>query len=260
MRAISLGWGVQSWALVAMSVLGELPPVDVAIHADTTFERAETYEFAQRLTPWLEERGVRVVTVNDKCTQQIAEPKRGVFIPAFTKSAVARRDRKRGKLHRQCAQRWKIAPIRRWLQANRDGQQVEQWLGITVDEIKRVEPSGVQYIKNVHPFLEMFDRPMSRAAVIHWLREHNLPVPVKSACVFCPFHDRAIWREIKLSDNGDWAQALEIDEAIRHKRAGYLCYLTPERVPLAECDFRNEQDHGQLSLWEDTECSGTCFL
>jgi hypothetical protein len=35
--AISLGWGVQSFTLAAMVALGELPPVDVAIHADVHF-------------------------------------------------------------------------------------------------------------------------------------------------------------------------------------------------------------------------------
>lgn len=65
MRVISLGWGVQSFALAAMSALDELPPIDAAIHADTTHERTETYKFAAKWTPWLEERGVRVVTVKD---------------------------------------------------------------------------------------------------------------------------------------------------------------------------------------------------
>ena len=63
--AISLGWGVQSMTLAAMSALGDLPPVDVAIHADTTHERSATYAYAQRWTPWLEARGVRVVTVSN---------------------------------------------------------------------------------------------------------------------------------------------------------------------------------------------------
>lgn len=62
-RAISLGWGVQSWTLAAMSALGELPPVSVAIHADTTHEMQATYEFAATWAPWLEERGVQVATV-----------------------------------------------------------------------------------------------------------------------------------------------------------------------------------------------------
>lgn len=63
MIALSLGWGVQSFALAAMSALGELPKVDVAIHADTTHEREATYAFAAQWTPWLEARGVHVATV-----------------------------------------------------------------------------------------------------------------------------------------------------------------------------------------------------
>ena len=71
MIALSLGWGTQSFALAAMVALGELPPVDVAIHADTTHERTATYAFAEKWTPWLEARGVRVVTVRAKTTDPI---------------------------------------------------------------------------------------------------------------------------------------------------------------------------------------------
>ena len=56
MNAISLGWGVQSWTLAAMSALGELPRVDVAIHADTTHERSNTYAFAAVWCAWLAHR------------------------------------------------------------------------------------------------------------------------------------------------------------------------------------------------------------
>ena len=59
MKAISLGWGVQSFTLAAMSALGELEPVDVAIHADTTHESKLTYEFAARWTPGRSRRSLR---------------------------------------------------------------------------------------------------------------------------------------------------------------------------------------------------------
>ena len=49
----SLGWGVQSWGMVAMIALGVLPPIDYAIHSDTGYERRETYAFAKNWTPWL---------------------------------------------------------------------------------------------------------------------------------------------------------------------------------------------------------------
>lgn len=99
---LSLGWGVQSWTLAAMSAVGELPKVDYAIHADTTWERQYTYEFASEWTPWLEAHGVKVVTVRD-AEQAAAVTTLKTDIPAFT----AGQDGLRiidGQLRRQIAQ------------------------------------------------------------------------------------------------------------------------------------------------------------
>jgi hypothetical protein len=70
LRILSLGWGVQSWTLAAMAALRDcgcalcrrwgvdkLPALDYAIHADTTWEREITYQFAEEQTPWLEAHG-----------------------------------------------------------------------------------------------------------------------------------------------------------------------------------------------------------
>jgi hypothetical protein len=258
MKVISLGWGVQSFALAAMSALGVLPPVDAAVHADTGHERAETYAFATKWTPWLEERGVRVVTVHPSRRLVIDNWHTDtVMIAAFTSHETGEPS---GMLRRICTREWKVDPIRRWLQANRNKQQVEQWLGITLDEVLRIKPSGRKYVTNTFPFVEMLDRPWTRGMVMQWLHKNNLEIPVKSSCVFCPYHDRATWREIQQADNGDWEKAVEVDKAIRNKRPGYLCYLTADRKPLDECDFRSPEEHGQLTLWETEECSGMCFL
>ena len=133
------------------------------------------------------------------------------------------------------------------------------WLGITLDEIQRMKQPDVQYITNIFPFIEMLDRPWTRGMVMRWLMENDLEIPVKSSCVFCPYHDRGTWREIKMSGNGDWSKAVEVDRVIRDKRPGYVCYLVADRIPLEDVDFRSEEDHGQLSLWGE-ECSGMCFL
>jgi hypothetical protein len=274
MKVISLGWGVQSWALCAMSALGMLPKVDAAIHADTTHERAETYAFARKWTPWLEERGIRIITVKaeDGSQSRIWDDTGQTMVPAYTVgeprlingywdydleddgvwvaySSPIMISAEHGQLRRSCTQRWKVAPIRRWLQANRNGERVEQWIGITLDEVGRMKSSDVQYISNEYSFIEMLDRPWTRGMVMRWLQDNGLEIPVKSSCVICPFHDKATWREIKMSSNGDWHKALEADEVIRDKRPGYKCYLSAERIPLAEVDFRNEEDMGQLSLW-----------
>jgi hypothetical protein len=256
---ISLGWGVQSFALSAMSALGILPKVDYAIHADTTHERQETYAFAARYTPWLEERGIKVVMMKAKSERlnPFYSPKKtSTYLPAYTTWPNGIPS---GALVRQCTDEWKRVPIRRYLQAHRNGASVEQWIGITLDESPRMRNSDIKYITNRYPFIQDFSPPMRRWQVVKWLQDNNLEVPVKSSCVFCPYHDKATWREIKMSGNGDWEKALEVDRIIRHKRPNYVCYLTRHLKPLDEIDFESQQDKGQLELW-DEECTGYCFL
>lgn len=251
MKAISLGWGVQSFTLAAMSALGELEPVDVAIHADTTHETSGTYSFAARWTPWLENHGVHVVTVSNPTVHITTEREGGkIWIPAFTDTPNANG----GMLRRQCTHRWKVQPLRRWLQANRNGALVEQWLGISLDEFQRIKDSDVRYIMNRWPLIE---RRMTRWDCQRWLEAHGLEVPPKSACVFCPYHNMAAWRNLKAESGDDWGKAVEIDNAIRNVRPPYRLFIHPARIPLSDIDLRSEQDKGQLSLWDD-ECSGVC--
>lgn len=261
---ISLGWGVQSWGLAAMVAKGVLPPVNYVIHADTGHERSETYTFARAQSVWLRAAGIDVITVKGGRPMMGTIPPGRPYtsLPAFTRKESGEQS---GMLRRQCTGDLKIQPIRRFLRARMHERKikvlpgaVEQWLGITLDEIQRVKPSWTKYIKLRYPFIEMFDPPMTRQTVVNWLKDNDLPVPVKSSCVFCPYHDRATWREIKANTH-DWAIAVALDQNIRHARAGYLCYLTSDRKPLEEVDFSPKDDGGQLSLW-DEECEGMCFL
>lgn len=249
MKILNLGWGVQSFTLAAMVALGELEPIDVAIHADTTHERESTYRFAEKYTPWLEARGVHVVTVQDNHTPDPLNTGGMVCIPARTSSDSG------GLLTRMCTSHWKIAPIRRWLQANRNSTPVEQWLGISLDEAERMKPSDVKYITHRWPLIE---KRMTRTACIVWLSRHGLDVPDKSACVFCPFHNRSAWWEMKAEGGADWQKAIAVDEAIRKARPPFDLFVHSDRIPLV--DIRSPQDNGQMELWDQEECSGTCFV
>jgi len=251
LTVISLGWGVQSFGLAAMVAKGVLPPVDYAIHGDTGWERSETYAFAKRWTPWLEECGVKVITVqaSKKCRNVMFDSSNGqTMVPLFTLEDGSHAN---GQLNQSCTQRWKIAPMRRWLSAELRRRElkklpgiIKQWVGFTLDEVQRVTPDDVQYAIKSYPYLEMLNRPYTRQMVIHWLRENGLEVPVKSACVFCPFRRWQTWRHIQLSGNGDWEKAVAVDRAIRHKRPGYLCYVCDDRKPLEDHDFTR-----QMALW-----------
>jgi hypothetical protein len=286
---LSLGWGVQSFTLAAMAALNELPLPDYAIHADTTWEREQTYRFAHQMTPWLAARGVNVVTVTDYAqakkattaqsdalpfTERLGAPAEVVSresgnkdIPAFTAHHTSL-----GQLRRQCTQRWKIAPQRRFVNEQlrlrnikrRQGS-VEKWLGISQDEWLRAKQSDVLYETHRYPLLEM---QMTRADCITWLQRANLPIPPKSSCVFCPYHNRKAWQEIKREAGTDWATALEVDTAIRGKRPPYALFVHTSRKPLTEAVVLPEdigvKQHSMFERVEDDSAvtcdSGHCFL
>ena len=247
MRVLSLGWGVQSFTLAAMSALGELEPLDAAIHADTTHDSVLTYKFAAKWTPWLEARGVNVITVRADDTDYIDRKYNHTQIPAFNNSG--------GMGKRQCTTNWKIVPVRRMIRQLSGGKPVEQWIGISLDEIQRANRSGVQYVTNRFPLVE---KRITRSACVAWLEKNGLEVPPKSACVFCPYHGINNWRQTKAVDE-DWQEAVRVDEEIRHvSNNGLTNYLTNKRVPLVDLDLSTPEERGQIN-WID-ECSGTCWL
>lgn len=263
---LSLGWGVQSWTLAAMAALGELPRPDVAVHSDTTFEMSHTYAFAEEWTPWLEARGIPVVTVRDTRATHITKKSStsdGTYtlMPVFTRNE----DGSRGQLRRQCTSRWKIEPLHKWLGeelkrrgiAKADGV-VEQWLGISMDEWHRMKTSPVDWIVNTYPLV---DRRLSRDDCLRWLGARGLPSPGRSACKQCPYRAPASWVELKRQGGEDWQQALAADAQLR--ATGRPWYLHPARVPLGDA-VQSAEDAGQLRLWDDetdpTCDSGHCFL
>ena len=247
MKIISLGWGVQSFTLAAMVALGELEPIDAAIHADTTHDSVLTYAFAKKWTPWLMERGVKVITVKADDTDYIDRKYNLTQIPAFTDAG--------GMGKRQCTTDWKIIPVRRKVRELSGGKPVEQWIGISLDEIQRANASGVQYVTNRFPLLE---KRITRLACIGWLENNGLDVPPKSACVFCPYHRLHDWRKTKAFPE-DWSEAVRVDEEIRHiSNKGLTQFLSSAKVPLMELDLSTPEERGQIN-WLD-ECSGTCWI
>jgi len=283
-KVISLGWGVQSFTLAAMCALGELEPVDYVIHADTLHESELTYQYAEKMTPWLEERGIKVVTVKNK-TGTIWEniDKDRIYLPLFTKYSgdtklVNKKELlwdenneefeeiitdemvevsagKPGQFMRICTERWKIRPIHKFCQVHRNGERVETWLGISTDEWQRMKPDRVKYIERRWPLIE---KRMSRQDCYDWLSDKGIDLPARSACTFCPYHNTIEWREMKDRGGHDWEEAVAVDKAVRHMRIGEV-FIHPSRIPLDEVDFRSAKEMGQLSLW-DNECEGMCGL
>ena len=170
-------------------------------------------------------------------------------------------------LWRKCTKNYKIIPIerevRRLLGVEKGkhvpkGTMVGQWIGISCDEAVRMKPSRHKWCRHRWPLIE---KGMHRHHCLDWLRRNGYPIAKKSACTFCPYHDDATWRDMKINDIGSFEAAVEIDEAIRQGMAmsdqRRELFLHRSGRPLKDVDFSNLEDLGQLNMFNN-ECEGMC--
>lgn len=255
LRVISLGAGVQSTTLALMAAHGEIGPMpDCAIFADTGEEPSDVYKHLL----WLRTSKVLPFPVHVIETGPLGDrlfDDNEARIPVYTDTGMRRR---------QCTKNYKLAPLRRKFRellgkGARDyipPKTVENWVGISTDEIIRVTLSRQRYIVRRDPLIE---KRMSRWDCTNWLIDKGYPIPPKSSCVFCPYRSNAQWRALRDNDPDGWGRALEIDARLREP-VGIAMFKKPtfvhrQAVPLADADLSRVDS--QLNLFNN-ECEGMC--
>jgi len=269
---ISLGAGVQSSTLLLMADRGEIAggkrPV-AAIFADTGWEPRSVYEHLEWLEAEVEIPIHRVKNegpsssgnIRDDLVTALKTGRRWVGVPLH----IVGERRGNGMLRRQCTREYKVEPIARKLREIGFGPKnpVEQWIGISWDEIQRMKDSRIAWQRNRWPLIES---ELRRADCLAWFAERYPGRElVKSACLGCPYHNTAGWRDVK-SRPEDWADVLEIDALVRggaqSLEEGTEGFLHYSRRPLTEVDLSTPEERGQLSLLDgedfDAECEGMC--
>lgn len=267
LRVLSLGAGVQSTTLALMAVHGVVGPMpDCAVFSDTGWEPQAVYEHLDWLmSPNILPFPVHIVSAGNirDDLARAAGGGRWASIPAFTRTDDKGRTQV-GMIRRQCTKEYKIVPIRRKVRElasltrkrSPGHPVVEQWIGISLDEVIRMKPSFESWQVNRWPLVE---QRMSRRDCLAWLKRHDYPEPPKSSCIGCPFHSDATWRHMRDTDDAAWADAVEVDRMIRTGLRGVRgeVYLHRQVVPLGMADLSTAADHGQLDLWGN-ECEGMC--
>jgi 3'-phosphoadenosine 5'-phosphosulfate sulfotransferase (PAPS reductase)/FAD synthetase len=262
LRSISLGAGVQSTAVALLAARGIIGPMpDCAIFADTGAEPQKVYEHLQWLESVLPYPVYRVMESDGLDANIIASVNGGRFAgaPFFTES-----DRGGGMLRRQCTSEFKIRPIQQKLRelmgvskgARVGSLSAETWIGISMDEIQRAKPSRDKWETKRFPLIEL---RWTRADCLKWLESEGYPRPPRSACVWCPYHSDAEWKDIRDNDPESWERALTMDDLIRGGVRGteQKLFLHKSLLPLRDADLRSAEDCGQLTMW-DNECEGMC--
>ena len=261
---LSVGCGVQSGTLTEMIVKGDAPRIDVAIFADTGDEPDYVYEYKEYLTKRLASVGVDLVTVKTgHIIDDLYKNKRFASMPVYT-----RIDNVKSMMRRQCTREYKIAPIEKAMKAMlvekglaryskskavlvNKGVTVEAWMGLSLDEIQRLKPSQTKWINNRWVLVE---KRMTRLDCINYLNSKNLPVPKKSSCRVCPFHNNEYWRYLKTERPDDWQHVVQVDNDLRnntiqiHASLKGDVYLHKDAIPLEQVDLRSAEDKGQMSF------------
>jgi hypothetical protein len=219
LRCLSLGAGIQSSAVLLLACEGVIPRFDVALFADTGWEPKAVYANLARLRTHAARFGIPVRTVSaGNIRDDALDPAhRFVSMPLH----VLNPDGTRGLARRQCTSEYKIGPLKKAVRELLGyphprrvprGLYVEQAIGISTDEFTRAKDSGVRYLRNVFPLIEL---GWDRAHCAEYLAERGFEKAVKSACLGCPFHGNAGWRWIRDHDPDGWADAVSFDTAIR---------------------------------------------
>lgn len=263
LTVISLGAGVQSSTMAIMAAKGDFPNVDCAIFADTGYEPKAVYtylEFLKKILPYpvylVEKGNIRDDMLAAKGTTNF------VVAPFFTQNKITG---KKGMVMRQCTNDYKIQPIRtkiRELCNVKKGKHfpkdkyVEQWIGISTDEAGRMKPARDKYILNRHPLIEA---KMSRQDCINYLKKENIPLPEKSACIVCPYHNDAYWHFMKTERPSEFADAVDFDKQVRNisRKEDEQLYSHRSCKPLDEVEFDKKETDKQLDMFNN-ECEGMC--
>ena len=275
LRGISLGAGVQSSTMYRMAALGEIPgPMpDFAIFADTHAEPRWVHEQLDLLE---RDHGDTIPIIRASRGSLTKDLENGVNSTGQRFAAVPfwmeGSDGRYAPGRRQCTREYKIDVIRQVVRKKlglERGQRaagkyrVEQWIGISLDEVTRAKPDRSSWIISRWPLI--YDVPMRRSDCINWMTDHGFPVPQKSACTFCPYRGPAEYALMRENHPEEFEEACKIDDMIRstgtmkgmRNQQQYVSrLLTPlrELPPLAELTNLD-----QLDLF-DEECEGHCGI
>lgn len=91
-------------------------------------------------------------------------------------------------------------------------------LGISVDEIQRAKPGIDPREPTQNRTYPLLDLGMRRNDCRKVIEEAGLPVPDKSACFFCPFHDIEAWRKLKRETPDLWDKAVWLKQHLTERR------------------------------------------
>jgi len=189
---LSFGGGVNS---VALHLLMLKEKVDFeAIFIDHATDWPETYTYLGMFQEWLKNEGHKSITVLKPNVEGFSSLYDYLWhykmIPSFRL--------------RFCTDKFKVRVVQQYVSTP-----CFMMLGIDAGEKKRAKISIKNGIENRFPLIE-YD--IDRDGCKKIIKDHGLPIPIKSGCYICPFQRVIQWRDLRRNKPDLFCKARKLEE------------------------------------------------
>jgi 3'-phosphoadenosine 5'-phosphosulfate sulfotransferase (PAPS reductase)/FAD synthetase len=245
LSVMSYGGGVQSTAALVLAAQGVLPyRVFLFANVGHDSEHPDTLTYLNEVArPFAQAHGIELVELH---RTMLRGPNRGQAVtlyqhltrPGSRSIPIPVRMTNGAPGTRSCTADYKIQVVARELRRRgaTPTRPATVALGISTDELERARPGTDPRTLVQHRVYPLLDLGMNRADCAQVISTAGLPVPPKSACWFCPFHDHETWRRLKRRTPGLFARACQLETTLnqrRHHLGRDNVWLTRHARPLA---------------------------
>lgn len=189
---VAYGLGVDSTAMLVLLQQQGIRP-DAILFADTKSEKLETYAYLPIIQEWLARVGFPPVTVVSYQVQDFKHwpPYRGLGENCLTNGTLP----SLAFGFKSCSLKWKVQPQNKWTEKWQPaidcwarGGKVDKLIGYdnSAKDLKRYAHAVGAEDQRFRYAYPLIDAKLNRDACKELIRQAGLPVPPKSACVFCP--------------------------------------------------------------------------
>jgi hypothetical protein len=241
-RAISFGGGVQSTALLVLAATGRIDfPVFLFANTGDDSEEPATLDYLHRYAmPYAARHGIELHELRRTRRDGSIETLRGRLTREGSRSLpIPVRMSNGAPGTRSCTADFKIKVVGRWLKQHgaNAGSPAVVGIGISLDELERVNNRrAMPYEIPVYPLLD-HRPPLRRYDCERIITAAGLPVPVKSACWFCPLKAARRWAEMRRDRAALFDAACALEDLLNDRRRALgkdPVWLTRYNRPLRE--------------------------
>jgi len=220
MKIFSYGGGADSYAMELDAFdRGELP--DLALFADVGSKKGndgewpDTYRhMLEYAIPQFEACGVPFVWLT---TEMYPIRGRESLLKYFEETRTLPT-----RMSRMCTMASKVERIERYIADHHPGKPIEMWIGFEAGEDKRIanDPHAGGATPGRRNRFPLQERGLCRCLAVKLIRSHGMPVPRKSACMFCPFSTRGDFQTLARDYPETFERVAKMEENCHTTKSG----------------------------------------